>query len=81
MALNPAHIKNFETMRQASRNSDLALVECTRKSDGAIVAAIAVANRNKDGSVEFMPVATMLEDPFNELNPPDGTEVLARAPD
>lgn len=79
MALNPAHVSNFDTMRLASKNGDLALMECTRKFDGETVAAIAICNRNGDGTVDFVPIAAMLEDPFNELDPPDGAELKDKA--
>lgn len=72
MAINPAHISNFETMRKASKNGDLALLECTRAGTKETVTAIAITQRLPDGGATFLPVAVMLEDPFNELDPPKG---------
>ena len=72
MALNPAHISNFETMRKASKNGDLALLECTWAGTEKTAATIVVAQRHSDGGVTFLPIAVMLEDPFKELNPPEG---------
>ena len=68
--LLPEQMQNFDTIKRAARNDDLALVQCTDAQTGQFVAAVCVVNRNPDGSMEFIPVARMLNDPFKELVPP-----------
>lgn len=76
MALNPVDIRNFETLRRAYENGDLALLECTRADTGETVAAITAVQRSSDGGATFTPFAIMLNDPFTELNPPEGASYV-----
>ena len=61
---------NFETLRTASSNNDLALVECTDKKTGKPVIAIC-AIQLTDGEYNITPLAKMFDgNPYDELDPP-----------
>lgn len=65
------HIQNFETLRQAFLNNDVALIECNDVKTNAPVIVMAMVNKHKDGSVDFVPVAKMFNgNPYEELTPP-----------
>lgn len=62
--------KNFETLRRAFLNGDVALLECQLKSTGEPVPVI-VTVAKVDGEYEFTPFAVMFtENPYDLLNPP-----------
>lgn len=62
---------NFETLRRAVLQDDIALVECQRVSDGKIVAVVCAANL-EDGEISFVPLATLIEgNPYTAYRPPD----------
>jgi hypothetical protein len=70
-ALAAGHVANFNTMLQAAKNSDLALVQCMDAKTGKPVAAVCMVNRDAEGNVEFMPVAKLFDtNPYKELLPP-----------
>lgn len=50
------HRQWFEQMKLAAKNDDLALMHCVDAVTGEDRSVICMANRNKDGSVEFVPV-------------------------
>ena len=64
------HITNFDLLREAHKNQDLALVSAIRKSDGKTVALVCAINR-KDGMIYPEPLAIMLDrDPWNDFEDP-----------
>jgi hypothetical protein len=70
MALALGHRKNFNTLIQAAEQGDLALMECTDAKTGETRAVICAANRNPDGSVDFVPFGHMAEgNPFDAYLP------------
>ena len=72
MALSVGYKKNFNTLRRAFRTGDAALMECQSAATGQTAAVICAANRLADGSIEFIPFATMFPgNPYQEVNPPN----------
>lgn len=70
------HKQNFNTMLDAAKNGDLALVECTDAKTGEIVIAVCIIVEHSDGLIDIMPVAKMFNgNPYEELIPPLDTEV------
>lgn len=68
--LKEGDVANFETMRLAFRNGDLALVRSRRKSDGKEVALVC-AMGYEDGVYYPVPLAVMVEgNPFDDFNDP-----------
>lgn len=68
--LRTADKSNFETLRRAFENGNVALLEVKRRSDGAEIAAVcAVAAEGEDYTLT--PFATMVEgNPFDLFLPP-----------
>jgi hypothetical protein len=72
MPLSAGHKQNFNTLRRAFRAGNVALMECQVAATGEAVAVICAANRLPDGSVEFVPMATMFPgNPYEAVNPPN----------
>lgn len=66
-----AQSKNFETLRRAFSEGDVALVECLVNATGEKVATVCAVTRDRD-EVVFTPFAVMLNgNPFEMLSPPD----------
>jgi hypothetical protein len=68
------HAANFETLRLAFRNGDVALMDCQLKQTGESVAVICAVSR-PNGDYEFTPFAMFFNgNPYELLNPanPDG---------
>jgi len=68
--LEPGYIENFQTLKTAAANGDLALLDCQDRKTGRAVRVMAAIGR--DGN-EFtmVPLAKMFDgDPYEELNPP-----------
>jgi hypothetical protein len=71
MALSSGYKANFDTLQQAFRNGDVAMMECELVATGEPVAVVCAANRQEDGSVEFAPFAMLFNDnPYELLSPP-----------
>ena len=71
MPLSDCDKANFETLRQAIQNGDVALMECQLVSTGESTAVICAVNRKPDQSVAFVPIAQLFAgDPYTLLNPP-----------
>ena len=71
MAIAKGHRQNFETLRQAFANDDVALLECELAATGEAVAVLCAANRHADGEIEFAPFGMMFNgNPFEIVNPP-----------
>ncbi len=68
--ISAGHKANFETLKRACDNGDLALLECTDVVSGKPVIVIAAVGRD-DGDYTFFPLAKMFDgNPYDELNPP-----------
>ena len=59
MAIAKGHKANFNTLVEAIRAGDVALMECELAATGENVAVICAANRLPDGEVEFAPFAML----------------------
>lgn len=71
MAIPPGHRKNFETLRRAFKNGDVALLECKDAKTQQPVIAICMVGR-QNGEYIMTPVAKMFDgNPFEELIPPE----------
>ena len=72
MALLPGHKQNFETLRQAFLNGDVALMECQLTATGSPVAVLCAANRTDDGGAEFVPFGMLFDgNPYEAVIPPN----------
>jgi len=71
MTIVQQHSHNFETLREAFLNRDVALLECQLKTTGELVAVVVAVNR--DGNeFAFVPIAMMFNgNPYECLNPPN----------
>lgn len=68
--------QNFETLKRACKNGDLALMQCRWKKTDSPVAVICAVSRHDDGGGTFMPMGMMfVANPF-ELVVPDVGEVV-----
>ena len=66
------HKNNFETLKQAAANGDLALMECQSSATGKPVMVLCAVNRNRD-EFEFVPVAKLFDgNPYDEVIPATG---------
>ena len=65
--------KNFNTLVQAIKNNDVAVIECIDKRVNEKVAIICAVNFDKENELyEFVPFAQMLKgNPFEYLIPPE----------
>lgn len=71
MALLPGHVANFETLKRAHDNGDLALVECADAKTGQYVAVICCVQREGNGDFSVVPIARMFDgNPYSGLVPP-----------
>ena len=71
MPLSDGDKANFETLRQAVQNGDVALVECQLVSTGALTAVVCAVHREPDQSLSIVPIAQLFAgDPYTLLNPP-----------
>lgn len=70
MAIPKGYKANFETLKRAFKNGDVALMECTDKVTGKPVYVICTVGRENSEYV-MSPVAKMFDgNPYDELNPP-----------
>ena len=78
MPLSTAVKTNFEMLRQAFENGDVALMECTRLRDMKKVPVLcAVQHPDNTGAVEFVPFAEMVageKNPYDLYVPPRDEE-------
>jgi len=62
---------NFDTLLKAARNGELGLLEVKHKQTGEQQAMVCALNYEEDGSVEFVPLALMLDaDELHKYEPP-----------
>lgn len=70
MSIPEGHRQNFNTLLEAAKHADLALVECSERGTGKPVFAICTVERDSDEFV-ITPIARMFDgNPYEELNPP-----------
>ncbi len=78
MSLLPGHRSNFDTLRQAALNNDLALMDCRHRDTGEPIAVLCAAHRCPRGEIEFVPLATLFNDnPYEFLVPPTASKTDA----
>jgi hypothetical protein len=71
-AITIGYKTNFQTLLDAARNGDLALLDCQDKKTGLPVRVIVALNRESNGDVTFAPLAKLFDgNPYEELNPPN----------
>lgn len=71
MSLLPGHRTNFDTLRQAALNNDLALMDCRHRDTGEPIAVLCAANRLPRGEIGFVPLAMLFNNnPYDFLDPP-----------
>ncbi len=79
MSLLPGHRSNFDTLRQAALNNDLALMDCRHRDTGEPIAVLCAANRLSRGEIDFVPLAMLFNNnPYDFLVPPTASETDAR---
>lgn len=79
--LNEARIANFETLRRAMRNGDVALMECTNRKTGELTAVIVAVQRGDDNTIDTIPLGLLFDgDPYEDYLPPDSPKVETRKP-
>jgi hypothetical protein len=75
MAILEGHKAQFETLKLAFGNGDIALMECRRKDTGEIapvICAVNITGRGKKREYEMVPFAQLFNDnPYELLDPPD----------
>lgn len=72
MAIAKGHKRNFNTLIEAVRAGDVALMECQLAATGETAAVICAANGLPDGGADFVPFAMLFNDnPYKLVNPPD----------
>ena len=66
------HTKNFQTLGEAFKAGQVALVECRIKATGEVVATICTTYVDDQGEINFVPFATFLNgNPYELLDPPN----------
>ena len=70
MAIANGDKQNFETLLNAAKHDDLALLECQDINTGENRSVLCAVNRSQDG-FEFIPLAKLFTvNPYDELRPP-----------
>jgi hypothetical protein len=71
MAIQKGDRQNFETILNAAKNGDLALLECADASSGEKRSVVCAVNRDGKDFV-FVPLAKLfIGNPYDELTPPE----------
>jgi Family of unknown function (DUF6117) len=71
MAIQESDRQNFETILNAAKNGDLALLECADASSGEKRSVVCAINRDGTDFV-FVPLAKLfVGNPYDELTPPE----------
>ena len=71
MALHQGDKKNFDTILNAAKNGDLALLECADAASGEKRSVVCAVNRDGTDFV-FVPLAKLfIGNPYDELTPPE----------
>lgn len=77
MSLMPGHIRNFETLKRAAKNGDLALVECKDAETGEYRAVICAVDVDDAKQVRMVPFGHLCNgNPYEEyISPVDSAEM------
>lgn len=76
MAINDEERAALQLLSEAAKAGELALIETTNKQ-GERVVAVTTMQIPKPGEYLAVPVAKLFTgSPYDELNPPDGAEML-----
>jgi len=79
MEIPEGHKANFDQLKKAFANDDVALMSCTDRTNGEQLTAICAVNRGvgeKSDEYEFVPFAFMvMESPYERLIPAMAQEV------
>jgi hypothetical protein len=71
MAIPMGHKQNFDTLIEAVRDGNVALMECQLAATGETVAVICAVNRLPNEEAQFVPFAMFFNgNPYEALNPP-----------
>ena len=71
MTVVKAHAQNLNTIIEAAKAGNLALLEVQDRKTGKPRAALVAVNRLATGEYEFVPFALMIDgNPYEQLNPP-----------
>ena len=69
--LTEAHKANFNTLVDAIRSGNVAMMECQLVSTGKPAPVICAVNHLAEGEIEFVPFALLFDyDPYRTVNPP-----------
>lgn len=69
-------LMNFQSLVRAAKADDIALLDCTDAKTGAVVVALCAVNRRRDGEIDIVPIARMIDgNPYEELVPPSLEDV------
>lgn len=81
MPLVPGHIQNFETLRRAVQDGNVALVECRDSQTALVVPVLCALSRDVNGEVALVPLAQLFTgNPNEHLQPPDPDDPTGFAP-
>jgi Family of unknown function (DUF6117) len=70
MPISKGDRRNFQTILEAARRGDLALLECVDTESGTPRSVVCAVNR-RDQEFEFVQLAKLFHgNPYNELEPP-----------
>ena len=69
--LSKGIVQNFETLKKAFANGDVALMECFDTKENAVVAVLCAVRRHGN-DIEMVPFGKMFSgNPYEQLLPPD----------
>lgn len=69
--INQGYKDNFETLKIAAADKNLALLECTEKATGLPTIVLCAVGRSADDGYTFVPLARMFdENPYDILEAP-----------
>ena len=77
MAISDGYKSNFETLIEAARAGDLAVMECVDRNTGKPVMTICAVERMVNERIRFVPLAKLFSgDPYKELMDPAEVDEL-----
>jgi len=75
MALRPGDRRNFDTLRRAFANGDVALLECVDPGGNYVAVICAVDYTNEEDKYVMTPFARLFDgDPYDAVTPASGVE-------
>lgn len=71
--IEPGYKHNFEILRRAARNGDLAIVACTETATGQPAVLVCAMQPESNGDTTMVPLARMFDgNPYELFTPPSG---------